>query len=166
MVLGSPKQRSSPDIPVPDARQRLIQGLRDLVPALERTGVKLLLEALGSRTTNLVNTLAEARELIDQVESPWVRGMFDFHNISDEVSGWPELIREHGDYMEHVHINSPDGSYLRGSSSDYEDAFRALGAIGYDGWISLEIFRFDEDPERVLKSTRSALRTIERNARS
>lgn len=157
MVLGSPAQRSAPDIPAAEARGRLIEGLRSLVPALEGAGVKFLVEALASENTKIVNTLAEAREVVDEVASPMVRGMFDFHNVGDETAVWADLIREHAAYIEHVHVNTLEGSYPTSLTPEYAEAFRALREIEYRGWVSLEIFHFDHPPEKVLSTFRGFL---------
>ena len=75
----------------------------------------------------------------------------------DSDAPWKTLIREHAAYIEHVHVNTPEGSYPRSVNPEYADAFDALGEIGYDGWISLEIFHFDHPPEKVLAAYRDFL---------
>ncbi len=162
MVLGSPRQRNAVGMPVGQARENLIRGFRELAPALERGGVKILMEALSSEQTNLVNTLAQAREVIDAVGSPWVQGMFDFHNCRDERAGWDELLEQHYRVLSHVHLNATDGSYPKEAAPEYVSAFRVLKDRGYEDWVSLEIFHFDEPAEEVLRGTRQALAAIER----
>ena len=159
MVLGSGRQRSNPDVPLDEAVELLTAGLGGLVPMAEDAGVKILLEALPSKLKTIINTIEEARRVIEEVDSPAVRGMFDFHNCDDESVGWKELIRRHIDIIEHVHLNDPDGGYPSvadggGVDDRYVEAFRALNESGYTGWVSLEIFHFDSPPEIVLRETR------------
>ena len=124
----------------------------------------ILLEALSSEATNVVDTIDEARAIVERIGSPGVGGMFDFHNVGDETLSWAQLIRRHADLIRYVHLNELNGSYPGTGSSDFLPAFRALREIGYDGWISLDIFHQPEDPEAALSATMSFLRKMEAQA--
>ena len=160
MVLGSPKQRSAVDMPVAAARENLVSGLRTLAPVLERLSVALLVEPLSTDQTNLITSMTQAREVIEEVSSPAVGGMFDFHNSRDEGLSAAELIRAHAGLIRHVHLNTLDGSYPRGAEPQAKDAFSALRETGFSGWVSLEIFHFDHPPAQVLETTRRTLNAL------
>lgn len=160
MVFGSPKQRTAPGVPVGKARERFVEGLKSVAPALEQAGVKLLVEALSPDQTNLINTMAEAREVIAAVDSPWVRGMFDFHNAREEKAAPARLLEEGFELVEHVHINTVEGRQPTEASAVYRDAFEVLRRRGYRGWVSLEIFHFDQPPQQVLETTMRTLRAL------
>jgi D-psicose/D-tagatose/L-ribulose 3-epimerase len=161
MVFGSPKQRTAEGISVERARERLSDGLRSIAPALEQAGVKLLVEALSPEQTNLVTTFAEARQVIAAVSSPWVRGMFDFHNAREETLAPARLIDEGFELIEHVHLNTREGSYPRAPEPALRDAFAVLRRRGYSGWLSLEIFGFEDPPSAVLEATMRTIRSLE-----
>jgi sugar phosphate isomerase/epimerase len=143
MILGSPNQRTDRGVGAEVVRERLVRGLRDLAPALERAKVRLLVEALSSQATNVVNTLAEARSVIDEVGSPWVRGMFDFHNVEDESEDRAALIRRHADYVEHVHINTLESPTRR----------RQRRTTRKPSWRSVESATAGRCPSRYSTST-------------
>jgi sugar phosphate isomerase/epimerase len=63
--------------------------------------------------------------------------------------------------IQHVHLNEVDGNYPGTGSSDFVPAFKALKKRNYDGWISLEIFHFDEPPEKILSDTMQILSQVE-----
>jgi D-psicose/D-tagatose/L-ribulose 3-epimerase len=161
MVFGSPKQRTAEGVSVERARERFVEGLRSVAPALEQAGVKLLVEALSPEQTNLVTTAAEAREVIAAVASPWVRGMFDFHNAREEKLAPAQLIDGGFELIEHVHLNTREGSYPREPGPALRDAFAVLRRRGYSGWVSLEIFTFEEPPAAVLEATMRTIRALE-----
>ena len=50
-------------------------------------GNRLLLEAVDHRHTDVLNTLAEVRKVLRDINHPAIGGMFDFNNCSDET-GW------------------------------------------------------------------------------
>ena len=152
MTLGSPDQRASRDGLSADEATRLFsRGLASVGGHVAAAGSRLLIEALPSEFTDVVNTLAESREIIDGIASPGILGMFDFHNTDDESEDWESLIREHRGYIEHVHLNDVGGTIPRDARPEYRKAFAALDEIGYRDWVSLEIFTIPEDPARDLR---------------
>ncbi len=161
MTLGSPAQRSSQGTTLDKALEYLTDGLTSVAGHFEGTGCRLLLEALPSEFTDVVNTLEETRSVIDGIGKPGIGGMFDFHNTDDESASWNDLIREHGDYIAHVHLNDAGGIAPVTMTEEYRNAFIALGDIGYDEWLSLEIFTEPPDSAAVLRQVADFLDEIE-----
>jgi D-psicose/D-tagatose/L-ribulose 3-epimerase len=162
LVLGSPKQRSAEGVPPRQAVAWLEESLARVGPFAAEHDSVVLLEALSGEATNVVNTIEEARAVIERIDSPGVGGMFDFHNVGSETLPWEELVRRNADLIRYVHLNELNGSYPGTGGSDFLPAFRALDELGYDGWVSLEIFHEPEDPEAVLSATMGFLREMER----
>lgn len=166
MILGSGKQRDAQGIGREAARASLIEGLAKLAPAAAAASVWILLEALPETATDVVNTLREAQEVIRAVGHPSVSGMFDFHNCRDETISWDCLIARYGDMIHHVHLNEADGYHPSLATrpgrrrSEFEPAFRALADQRYDGWVSLEIFHAEDQPEEILAETQAFLDTM------
>jgi sugar phosphate isomerase/epimerase len=161
LIFGSPKQRDSGALPVATARGYLADGLRALCPVVARHNSTILIEALASVDTNLINTLTEAETFIQELGCPTVAGMFDFHNCGDETQSWDQLIRRHAGIIRHVHLNSLDGGYPTMVDSNYQAAFQALNDSGYAGWVSLEIFTEPDDPADVLRRTAGFLDQVD-----
>jgi|YelNatPaOPRAMG01_1025707.scaffolds.fasta_scaffold00095_24 D-psicose/D-tagatose/L-ribulose 3-epimerase len=163
MVFGSPKQRNATNgLSREQAMQNLIAGLKYVAPHASERGVSILIEPLDRSQTDVVNTLAEALEVVKAVNHPAVQTMFDFHNTPDETEPHEALIRKYFPYIRHVHVQEMDGTYLgTGSASkDYVPAFRALKELGYRGWVSLEVFDFTPGPEKIAKESIATLRKI------
>jgi D-psicose/D-tagatose/L-ribulose 3-epimerase len=161
MVFGSPKQRSAPRGGEAAARTRFVEGLRALAPALEREGVKLLVEALSPDQTNLVTTFDQAAGIVADVGSPHVRGMFDFHNAREERRTAAGIIEAGFELIEHVHLNTAEGSYPTEVTPAHAAAFEVLRHRGFAGWVSLEIFHYDHPPAAVLEATSRTIRSLE-----
>ena len=153
MVFGSPKQRGAGDAPRPEARRRFMEGLRMVADRALRRGVTVLVEALDRSQTDMINTLAEARALVEEIDHPAIELMFDFHNTVDETEAWDVLLDRHWDMIHHIHVNEMDGSHPGRGPSDFRPAFSLLHSRGFEGWVSLEIFSVPEDPEIVLRET-------------
>jgi len=85
MIFGSPKQRNTRNISIEEAKKYFAENLLAAADHAQQRGIKILIEPLGKRTTDVVNTLAEALELAKQVNHPAIQIMFDFNNTVDET---------------------------------------------------------------------------------
>lgn len=164
MIFGSSKQRSAKlgETTVSDAKKRLVEGLTDIAPQAEARGVKILMEPLAPHLCDVVNTMAEAVEIVDQVNSPAVRAMFDTHNAVAETLDHGEVIKKYLPYIEHVHINELDGRHPGTGSYDFLPVLRALKSVKFKHWVSLEVFKFKPSPEVIARDSEKLLRKWER----
>lgn len=164
LVFGSPAQRASGGLLPPDvALERFADGVLSVADRAAQANSRILLEALASAHTDILNTLADVRHLLECLSHPAVETVFDFHNVEDEHAGWAELIAANADIFTHVHLNEPDGSAPTIESphiTEFREAFAALGRAGYRRWVSLEIFTEPEDPAAVLRGVREFLRAM------
>ncbi len=160
MIFGSSKQRSAKlgDTTVADAKKRLVEGLAEVAPHAEQRGVKILMEPLAPHLCDVVNTMAEAVEIVDQVNSPSVRAMFDTHNAVAESLPHDGVIKKFLPYIEHVHINEMDGRHPGTGDYNFVPVLQALKDVRFKGWISLEVFKFKPGPEQIARDSERFLR--------
>jgi len=166
MVLGSPKQRCATGGLSPrEATCRLTEELAAVAPAAAARNVTILLEALPANQCDVVQTLAEAVDIVRQIANPGVCTMFDVHNAIDEEEPHERLIERFFDYIRHVHVNELDGRHCGAGDYDFAPVLSALARCRYTGWISLEAFDFSPGPERLAAESRRHLQlAIERIA--
>jgi D-psicose/D-tagatose/L-ribulose 3-epimerase len=150
MIFGSPKQRSTTGgLTRAEATRNFIDGLAGVAPHAVDRGVTVLVEALPANQADIVLTLAEAVDIVRQIDSPGVRTMFDVHNAVDEAETHPALIDRYFDYIRHVHVNEIDGRHCGAAGYDFAPILEMLARHRYQGWISLEAFDFSPGPERL-----------------
>ena len=78
LVHGSPKQRQiAPGETLATALARLRDGLAQAASAAGKAGVIYCIEPLSRRETSLVNTIAEAADLVRSIDHPHLRTMID-----------------------------------------------------------------------------------------
>ncbi len=164
MIFGSPKQRNTVGISINEAKKYFAEGLAQVAGHAEDRGVTLLIEPLDTSQTDVVNTMAEAKELMEMVNHPAVRMMFDFHNTPNETEPFHVLIEKYFKYIRHVHVQEMDGKHLgKGNAvNDFVHAFQTLKNLGYDNWVSLEVFDFSPGGEAIAKQSIEVLKTIEK----
>jgi sugar phosphate isomerase/epimerase len=150
MIFGSPKQRSTTGGLTPaEATKNFTDGLAAVAPHAANRGVTVLVEALPANQADIVLTLAEAVQIVRQIDSPGVRTMFDVHNAVDEAEPHAALVDRYFDYIRHVHVNEIDGRHCGAADYDFAPVLETLARRGYRGWVSLEAFDFTPGPERL-----------------
>ncbi len=160
MVFGSPKQRST--IPPLTPQQALALWLDTLQSALRRCeplGVQILLEPLPPSETDVLNTLAEAVAVLDEVRHPCLGTLLDVKCALSETDDVPALIRRYAPYLKHVHLNDKDMRAPGFGPTDFTPILQALREVGYTDWCSIEPLDYAPDAERVARESIRYLQT-------
>ena len=163
MIFGSPKQRDTRGISVEQAKKYFAGGLAAVADHAQQRGIEILVEPLGNRTTDVVNTLAEASQLAGQVNHPAIGIMFDFNNTVDETEPFDVLLKKHCKNIHHVHVQEMGGKHLGTGNAvnDYVKAFQVLKDMQYNRWISLEVFDFSPGGRTIATESMRTLKQIE-----
>jgi D-psicose/D-tagatose/L-ribulose 3-epimerase len=165
IVIGSPKQRSTrAEMTAQEGVAIWTEELSHAAPLAEASGVTLLVEAIPSAETNVVNTLAEAAAVVQKVDSPAVQTMFDVHNAADESRPHADLLRTYAPHIRHVHVNEADGQEPGQGSYDFGALLGVLDQLKYSGWVSVEAFDFTRPPEEIALRAINRLRLSDVNA--
>lgn len=111
-----------------------------------QAGIILTPEALNRFECYLCNTMEQLVGLINRVDHPNVKGMFDTHHANIEEKKLETAIRTVAPVLAHVHISEND----RGTPGDghipWDETFATLAAVKYNGWLTIEGFsRNDPD---------------------
>lgn len=161
MVLGSPKQRGTRGATRAEATEYLGEGLARVAPQAAARKVTICLEALDHNQTDVINTLAEAANVVRKVNHPAIQTMFDFHNVADEKEPSEILVRRHYPMIRHVHINEMDGRHPGTGNYDFLPVLKVLKEKKYRGWVSLEVFDFKMGAERIGREAMEHIRKLE-----
>jgi len=159
LVLGSPQQRNLlPGVTPEEAGRCLADVLGRLLPVLEETGVVVGLEPLGPEWTDFMCTAAEAVAVAAMVDSPHVRLHLDCKSMASESVPIPELIGRHHRLLAHFHANDPNGQGPGFGDLDFKPVLGALLGVGYEGWVSVEVFDYGPGIERLVRRSIDYLR--------
>ena len=150
MVLGSPFQRNLlPGVTLPEAMGYAADVIKGTVDTLAETGITLALEPLSPQEGDFLLTADEGAELCAMVDSPNVRLHLDVKAMCSEATPIPDIIRKHKDLLHYFHANDAN---MRGPGMGDVDFMPILGAlqeVGYDGWVSVEVFDYDPGVETL-----------------
>jgi sugar phosphate isomerase/epimerase len=149
LVHGSPAQRQidAGDDAV-EARKRAIEAISSAVKHAEDAGVLYCIEALPPASTNFINTLQEAADLVETIGSRTVKMMIDTCAVAASETEPPAALIERwvpSGMIGHVQVNDRTGLGPGQGSDDFAPVFRALARTGYRHAVSVEPFRYEPD---------------------
>ena len=154
IVVGSPKQRSLlPGVSPEQAWAWAVEVFRPAVQVAAQCGVTICFEPLPAEDTDFINTAAEAVRFARELASPNFKVILDVRAMSHEAKPIPQIIRESRGEFAYVHANDANLKGPGFGAIDFGPIAAALHEVGYDGTVSVEVFKFDEGPEAI--ATRS-----------
>jgi len=149
LVHGSPAQRQiPPGDDAAEARKRAVDAIASAAGRAAEASLVYCLEALPPASTNFVNTIREAADLVTAIGNPALRTMIDTcaaatcetEPVAALVERWMP-----GGLIGHVQINDRSGLGPGQGRDDFAPVFRALARAGYDRAVSVEPFRYEPD---------------------
>jgi sugar phosphate isomerase/epimerase len=150
MVVGSPKQRSlQPGVTREQAVGWTMATLRDAVRRAEDRGVTICVEPLSPAETNFIVTAAEAIDFAQRFQSPNVKIILDVKAMCSEQKPIPQIIRDSWPHYAHFHANDRNLRWPGSGDVDFKPIAAALKEVGYAGFVSVEVFKFDEGAEVI-----------------
>jgi len=160
LVLGSPKQRSILENQTPKgAWRRAVEMLSSVVDQAEDLGLTIALEPLSPAETNFINTVDEGMKIVRQVNHPNLKIHLDVKAMSSESKPVPAVIRSvTAADIGHFHVNDPNLYGPGMGAVDYTPIAEAVREVGYDKWLSVEVFKYDPDPETIAQKSIDYLR--------
>ncbi len=121
-------------------KERCVEYLRETAPYAGEKGILLAGEAINRFETYFVNTVEQACEIIDQVDSPYVGIHVDTYHGNMEELDVCRAWRAAGDRIFHVHISENTRGIPGTGNAVFPEIFETLREIGYDRWLTIEGF--------------------------
>jgi len=149
LVHGSPKQRS---VPPGESRglalERAHECLAQAAHAAARHGVVYCIEPLARAETDVINTVAEAVQVVDAIGSPAFKTMIDCsaagqteaEPVADLIARWWPSGK-----LAHVQVNDPNRRGPGQGEMPFAPILTALHAVGYRGVLAVEPFDYVPD---------------------
>jgi D-psicose/D-tagatose/L-ribulose 3-epimerase len=109
---------------------------------LEAHNVTLCIEPLNRFETYFLNTAADAVALMKAVDSPRIRILFDTFHANIEEKDVAEALRSTAGYVSHLHTCENDRGIPGSGHVPWSAVRDAVGAMNYDGWLTIESFGF------------------------
>lgn len=144
LVFGCPRNRSVPAGHHPGEADAFFARL---ALAAQQCGTRLALEANPPiYNTNFLNTTREALDLAKRLALPGLAVNLDLGAVIQNGERLRDLAGDLG-YVSHVHVSEP-GLAPPQRRSLHKELALMLGAVGYQGYVSLEMKAADADTLR------------------
>lgn len=164
--LGSPCITTEPGGPVEKgaswtkALQLFVEMLKPVIAHAEKEGVLLLIEP---EPDLLVEKAEQFEELMKHLDSPAVGLNFDighFYCVGDDPA---PTVHRLAKYLRHVHLEDIAATRVHHhlipgeGAIDFAAVLQALRAIGYQGWITIELYPYIDDPDVAARTARERI---------
>jgi D-psicose/D-tagatose/L-ribulose 3-epimerase len=111
-----------------------------------QAGITLGLEALNRFECYLCNTMEQLARLVKAASHSNVRAMFDTHHANIEEKSFKTALSNISPFLAHVHISENDRGTPGDGHVNFDEVFKNLAAMKYNGWLTIEAFsRNDPD---------------------
>ena len=137
----------------------LVESLQECAGAAAAMGVRFALEPLNRYETDLIHTVADGLELLDQVGAENIGLLLDTFHMNIEEPVIEESIRLCGKRIFHFHVADSNRWYPGAGHLDFRSILNALTATGYQGYISGE-FMPKPDADTAARQSITYLRQL------
>lgn len=167
--LGAPGIQTEPGGPLPpdqswdEAARVFYDELMPCVEVAEELQVNLLIEPEPGL---LIERFEQYLDFVSRVDSPRVGLNFDIGHaycVGEDPEVWiPEMASQTRHYhLEDIAPTRVHAHLIPGRGAiDFEAVLRAILATGYEGWVTVELYPYVENPDEAAAEARQFLQTI------
>ena len=122
------------------ARANSVAVIKELAQEAARDDITIGLEFVNRYESNLLNTVQQTLDYMDEVGEDNVVVHADVYHMNIEENGFRDPLLLCGDRLGYVHIGESNRGYLGAGTIDFPEVFAALVDMGYEGTITFESF--------------------------
>jgi sugar phosphate isomerase/epimerase len=146
-----------------DCLKLFVEMLKPVVAHAEKEGVMLLVEP---EPDLLIETADQYLEFATKIRSPMLGLNFDighFYCVKDEPAPTVHKLKDH---IRHVHLEDIAATRVHHhlipgeGAIDFGSTLKALNEVGYDGWVTVELYTCHEAPDAAAKTARERVLKI------
>jgi len=167
--LGAPHITTEPGGPIEGdmgyagAMDMFVEAFRPVVEHAEREEVPILVEP---EPELLIERFDQYVELAERIDSPYLGLNFDIGHafcVGDDPQDWVAPMANH---TRHYHVEDIAADRVHhhlvpGTGAiDFAATLRAIRATGYDGWLTMELYPFVDDPDAAGRAAKTHLETV------
>lgn len=155
LVFGSPKNRNYQGLTSQEVQAIADHFFYQLALIGQKYQVIFCLEPIPAYyDTNFVNTTAEAVKLVKRINHPYFQLHLDSGAMTMNKEDYEASIKLGKPYIKHFHISEDFLEEVGTGTVDHQHLARLLKHIKYDGWVSVEIPKKNDDQDSLAKIER------------
>jgi D-psicose/D-tagatose/L-ribulose 3-epimerase len=114
--------------------------LRQSAEVARQNRIVMAVEYLNRFECYFLTTARDAKALVQKVNHPNFRTMWDTFHANIEEKDIAGTIKAVADVVAHVHISENDRGTPGTGHVQWDETFKTLRQVGYDGWLTIEAF--------------------------
>lgn len=136
----SPLAVFSDEPPTEDEKKRCVEVMQQSAEIAKQHEVMLNIEYLNRFECYFLTTAAQAKDLVQRVNHPNFRTMYDTFHANIEEKNPAQTIKALHPHFTHVHISENDRGTPGTGMVHWDETFKTLRDVKYDGWLVIEAF--------------------------
>lgn len=138
VVFGSGRSRSFPEgFSKETATLQIIEFLKIVDKYAKEYNIKIAIEPLNKKESNIINTTLEGLEFADKINSPNIGVLIDNYHADLENEPLTNIYKIK-EKLYHVHVSDRERVAPGKNDYDFRTLFNILKEINYKGYISIE----------------------------
>lgn len=138
-------------------RAAALEALAAVCARAERMGVTVLLEPLNRYECDYLNTLADACRAVEEIGARNLKLLADTFHMNIEERYLAESFRAAAGLLKHVHLADSNRQAPGRGHLDVAAVLRVLKEIGYQGFLSFEVFPIPD----AVTAIKDGIRTVQ-----
>jgi D-psicose/D-tagatose/L-ribulose 3-epimerase len=103
-------------------------------------GIDLGIEAINRYESHLINTGAQAVEMVERIGADNMFVHLDTYHMNVEEKGIAQGILAARDHLRYIHLSESDRGVPGKGNVRWDEIYAALAAVGFDGGLAMESF--------------------------
>ena len=121
-------------------RLQVLEALKELCQRARRLGVTVFLEPLNRYECDYINRLSDVTAIAAEIGARNLKLLADTFHMSIEEADLAASLKDAGPILGHVHLSDTNRQAPGHGHLDIAGVLAALDEIGYQGYLSLEVF--------------------------
>jgi len=126
--------------PTEEETRRASDVLRNAAEIAAAADLTLAIESLNRFECYFLNTVVQARSLVERIDHPRFRMMYDTFHAHIEEKDVAIAIAHAAPVLAHVHVSESDRGVPGTGQVRWPETFEALRKMHYDHWLVIEAF--------------------------
>ena len=153
-------------VPRPTLRRNFVKSTREIGAYAAPRGVRVAIEPINrfEGYAGFLNSIMEAKSIADEVGADNVGVLADFFHVNIEDAALADTLRLAGDSLMCIHLADSNRQAPGTGHLDFLHVVRALNAMGYSGYLSLDAVPAKPDWKTLVKSSIHFMKQMEQTA--
>lgn len=153
VIIGLIRGNLERNVSEKKAYKYIVDALKECAEFAAKYNVELVLEPIIRYEMDLIHTLKEAKEMIQETACSNIGILADTFHMNVEENQICHNIKEVGDFINHVHLADSNRMAPGQGHLDFKEILRSIIDTGYNGFLTVELVPVRPDFETAARQS-------------